>query len=99
MRALHVERRDRRVWPAVLAGLLLVALFAWWLMPRDAAGPDVVTTATAGTADGTATTPAAVTDFLRFVERRRATEAMGPEHEYTAEGIRSLSAALAAVAR
>ena len=102
MRTIHVERRRGGNWLAVVAGLLLVALLAWWLWPedtRDVATTDLGVVAgapPAGTPGSGA--PGAVGEFLRFVDGRRATDAMGPDHDYTAEGIRGLAAALTAVA-
>ena len=102
MRTIHVERRGGGNWLAVVVALALVAVLAWWLWPDGE--PDVVTTdlgvvTGAPLANAPATGgPPAVGEFLQFVNSRRAAEAMGPDHGYTAEGIRKLAAALTAAA-
>lgn len=101
MRTIHIEQRQRGTWAAVLAGLLVVALIAWWLWPDDrrASATDFGDVAGTPPVTSAAASPAAVGEFLQFADRNRAADAMGPDHDYTAEGVTRLATALAAVAR
>ena len=109
MTELHIERKDRTLWPWILAGLLLLALVLWVLFGRGDgradggvaldASPAAVTDSAAGTvatAMGADGVPAPVGEFLRFAETRTERDA-SHAHEYTADGLRRLAGALGAV--
>ena len=96
---IHIEKKRSPVWPWFLAVALLLVV-GWIAMDalRDD-DPAVIEQAgleregTAGTAG--AAVPAAVQDYVVFANES-AQPSVGREHEYTAEGIRRLSAALGA---
>jgi hypothetical protein len=101
MADIHLERKERSVWPWVLAILLLLALLIWWLFgrrgdlertvlaPADSAVESVMSTGDTES-DGTG----AVDVFDRWNQDRQARSAMDLDHTYTATGIRNLAAAL-----
>jgi hypothetical protein len=96
MTEIHIKRRPP-VWPW-LVGVLLLALVAW--VAFEALDDDQPTVEQAGVQrEGTVGTsgavPAAIQDYSSFVTGQ-AQPAPGREHEYTAEGIRMLTAALGA---
>lgn len=109
MAELHVERRERSMWPwlaVVLATLVLIWLV---LSPanvhRTADGGEV---AASGAPGRTASdrppaglapdAPGEVATFLAFVAENRARSMMDSTHFYTATGIRLLAAALGSLA-
>lgn len=103
MAEIQIERKERSAWPWVLLGILLLALVVWWLLGRRQGGDDMAVTETqSGVADtapaiGIETAemaPGAVNDFVSYVNDNRARESMAPEHQFTADGIRRLAAAL-----
>ena len=103
MANIEIEPKRRSVWPWII-GLLVLALVAWLVLaPRDEGDVAVVSAPVATPADGAveATQPAGapmpVEDFLSWVGGTEARERMGRDHEYTADGIRRLAAALGAV--
>jgi hypothetical protein len=101
----RVERRRRSAAPWIVGAvsLLIVAAVLW----PDPAGRQGVDYAMSG-ADGAVvtdselraadTTEVAIGDYVRFVGSQRARNVIGPKHEYTAEGIRRLATAIAALA-
>lgn len=102
MAELHIERKDRSIWPWVIGVLLLLALL-WFVFGRGNRN-DVVATDTAApvvaldaNAANTGTTPAAVTEFARYTGDTVANGA-NLAHDYTAEGLRRLADAIEAVA-
>ena len=103
MTELHIERKERTTWPWILLGLLLVALLLWFLFGRTDDGAAVadrtppVLTDSVPAADGGATLPGEVSEFVQFVDARSAADA-GVAHDYTADGLRRLAGALGAVA-
>lgn len=110
MAEIPVERKERSAWPWLLLGAVLVALVLWFLFGATNDEPDLAVaegTAAGAVADPTtpapaadpagAAMPAAVTEFTQFVQTTDA-NAAGLAHEYTAEGLRRLAAALDAVA-
>ena len=107
MAEIQLERKEKGGnWLWVLLVLALLALLAWWLFSRRGDDDRIVTTADTAavmdTARGAGATiagaPSEVNDFLRFVEDNRARSEMGRDHEFTADGIRRLAAALGAMA-
>lgn len=107
MAELHLERKERSTWPWLLAGALLLALVLWFVFGRAGDGEDDVADVTPVTeqpagvpvapAAGAGTMPEAVTEYLRFAEVPRDTTAGGLAHEYTADGLQRLAAALGAL--
>lgn len=106
MAELHLEHKHRTTWPWILAGVLLLALVLWLVFGRgERAGGDVadltpplgpaVTAPAATVGDGSM--PEAVSEYLGYVEANRAAPATGVAHEYAADGLRRLAAALGAV--
>jgi hypothetical protein len=106
MAEIHVERKGSRSWLWLLIGLaILLLLIAWLLWWRRDPTPDVLGGAVGGvvaggmagdTAGGTAAatgTGTAVANFLSYAQQGQARQA-GPAHEYTAEGVRRLAAAI-----
>lgn len=105
MAEIHVQRKRGGIWPVVI-GLVALLLVVWAvvaLWTDDEPEPTIGAVGTAparpgptrepGTAD---TQPAAVAAFLNFAEAPAGASA-GPAHDYAAEGIRRLSAALDAI--
>lgn len=100
MTEIKIEKRSSP-WPWIL-GVLAVALVAWVAfaaMRGDDADPQYAAVIDEGLPDATGTTgtvPAAVDEYSAFAA---GPDEMTPgrDHEYTAEGIRRLSAALNAV--
>jgi len=101
------------VWPWVLLALAVLALFLLFMWNRGAPHDDEVVVpiepaaqqdVPAGAPDfaqpaaETPPAPAEVSVFVRFAEDTRA-DAAGLSHDYTAEGLRQLAAALDAVSR
>lgn len=109
MAELHIERKERSAWPWILLGLALLALLLWYLLGRDdvddgvvadtAAGVVTDTSAAPGAMPGAAGDAGAVAAFLAYTDERRARQDADLTHEYTADGIRGLAAALDVVAR
>ena len=102
MRELHVERKDRTVWPWVIGALVVAAILLWLFVWRDRGGTDIVDAAApaAPAAPGAVTdtaVPAGVAEFLRFADGQRAAQAAGPSHDYTADGLRHLAGAVDAL--
>lgn len=109
MAELHVQRKENTLWPWILAAVALLALLFWFLWRGDD-GVDVAAvdttdstlvdrapnTAPMGSAAGTLA-GSAVEDYLMFVDAR-ASRAAGLAHEYTADGLRQLAAAMNEVA-
>ena len=102
MTELHIERKERSVWPWALLALALVALVVWFLVGRGDAGDDGVADRTAAVAtdslpaaagDATAL-PASVVAFVSFAE---APQSASPSHDYTSDGLRRLADGLGAV--
>ena len=101
MTEIHIEKRSSP-WPWIL-GILALALVAWVAiaaMRDDAADTQYAAVIDegqpAGTAGTSGTVPGAVDDYSEFAAEADGLTP-GREHEYTAEGIRRLSAALNAV--
>lgn len=108
MAEIGVEKR-RSAWPAIIIGLIVLALLAWWLLGTrsgdDAATTDSDTAAAVAAPPGGTTgaaaggLPTAVDVYLEWAGEDQAGAEMGREHEFTATGIRHLAAALAALAQ
>ncbi len=100
MAEIHIERKSYRVWGWVLMGvaalLFATCVVAWWRSdPRDPLTSGVSGGSVAGAAAGTTgDLEGAVGNYLTFVEENRARQAARPTHEYTAEGLRRLAAAI-----
>ncbi len=108
MAELHVQKREQNVWPWIVAALVVLALLFWFLWGRDdgldVGSADLTDSTLVGDAtnasdpngmrnmDG-ATEGAAVSQYLQFVDDR-SSRASGVAHEYTADGLRRLAAAL-----
>ena len=97
----------RRTWGAVpwIMGALLLVILAVMFLPQRAdrrgvevAMPEVGGTLATGADRLVADVDVAVGEFVDFVTTRRASDAMGLQHEYTAEGLRRLAAAISALA-
>lgn len=105
----RIERRRPR-WPWAVLVILALVLFMWGRGtsnedaeramiergPQGQAPAGMPDTARATPEDSSA--PAEVSGFLRFAAERRL-KAVGTAHDYTADGVRQLAAALDAVAR
>jgi len=97
------ERRTTAVWVAF--GLLSAALIAWMLVnlvagqrstaTRDVSGESMHAAGILG--DTIAGAPQAVNEYLLFVALHEGTEHANRSHDYTADGLRRLAAALSAV--
>ena len=101
MDEIHVERKSASIWPWLLALAAVIAVVLIWVAVRDDAQPeqDAAAVAEAPGAPRAATTGpggGAVGEYLAFagVEAGSDPPEMGRDHEYTAEGIRRLGAAL-----
>jgi hypothetical protein len=106
MAEIHLQRKKPSIWPSLLAALAMV-LLVWlvaetWVGDDDErldeavsvpAAPEIA--ATSGTSPAP---PADVAAFMTFAANSEA-PATGPAHDYTAAGIRRLSAALDAMTR
>ena len=109
MAEIHIERKERAAWPWVLLGLLLLALLAWWLLSRndgtDFATEQDTTAQYADTASGTstgtggATAGGAVGALVQWTRDNQARADADTTHEFTAEGLRRLAAAIETVAQ
>jgi hypothetical protein len=104
MANINIERKQSP-WPYVI-GLLLLLLVGWFVVEQFDDDDAVVVAPEAGAiadpAPAVAATPAAtgaVAEFIRYADSTRAAQAMGPGHDFTAEGIRKLAAAIDDVAR
>ncbi len=110
MAELHVQEKERSAWPWILAAVLLLGLLFWYFMGRDertAVGSANLTdtamvgSASGGIASGTAAGTLgteAVAQYREFVNSNRGAEAAGRSHDYIADGLRRLAAALNEVA-
>lgn len=98
MAEIRIEKKGSPMWPWVL-GVALLLVVGWIAMDALRDDAPVMEQAglqqegTVGTAGGAV--PAAVQDYAAFANES-AQPSVGREHEYTAEGIRRLSAALGA---
>lgn len=112
MAEIKVERKNNQqpIWPWIV-GVLLLLLVVWGLVeffeadeePQVATVTEVTDDEQVGTTErqdvayrGEAS--GQVNEFIRFVEEDEASPEMGKDHEYTAQGIQRLSAALTALA-
>jgi len=108
MAELHVQRKERSVWPWILAAVIVLALLVWFLFGRgddvNLAEIDDTDSTMVGAVPNTemmgSTTQTAqggaVAQYLQFVDAR-ASRAAGVAHDYTADGLRQLAAALSEV--
>jgi hypothetical protein len=110
---LHIERKERSAWPWILLGLALLGLLLWYFLGRGDADDGVVADTAAGVVTDTSAAPGAapgampgtagdagaVAAFLAYTDERRSRQDADLTHEYTADGIRRLAAALDVVAR
>ena len=110
MAEIHIERKERSVWPWLLVGLLALALIAWMVTRRgvddrlgtvavDSAAGAVFDSAPEAAAATNDALPAPVASFLTFVEENRARSAADSTHDYTSDGLRYLAGALDVVVR
>ena len=101
MANIEIERRGRPGWVWIVGALLLLAAVAWWVFARGSDGR--------GAATAAGTTPAAdpgvgageasaVARFLAFADSGGAQASAGPDHGYTADGVRRLAGAIAELA-
>jgi hypothetical protein len=108
MAILHIERERQRSWIWIWAVAILIVLgaLAWLAFGRSAGRemademPPMTGASLLAATDETGTlagAPGAVNDYLRFVADRRAMSDADHGHAYTADGIRRLADALAAV--
>lgn len=102
MAEIQIERKESPSWLWILLLLLAIGVLAWWFLSRrgDTSEPaDAATLAGAvvDTGPGAQGTTDGVADYLRFVQDNSARTDMENVHEFTADGIRRLSAALRAV--
>lgn len=106
MAEIKIERRSRKpIWPWA-AGIVLLLLLIWGLVEffeasepveQDLAVTEVETTRLAD--EPAYEAGGRIEEFVNFVQQDEAAPEMGPEHEYTSEGIQRLSAALSALAQ
>ena len=100
MTEIHIERKAA-VWPWIV-GLLLLALAVWVVLgmmgdeqdTTEQMATEAPAEAPAAGAGRSGAVPQAVQDYAAFA--RSSTMSPGRDHEYTAEGIRRLTAALQA---
>lgn len=101
-----LERRRTGGWVWGVLALLLLLVVGWWATGRDdarltavdAAAPDsAVVIANAAGDVGREDATAAVTRFLSFADSGSARASAGIDHAYTAEGVRRLAGAIAAL--
>ncbi len=108
MAELHVQKKEGNVWPWIVAAVIVLALLFWFLWGRGddlnvAAVNDTDSTMVGampndGMMPGTAQTAGgAVTQYLQFVDAR-SSRTTGVTHDYTADGLRHLAAAIDEVA-
>ncbi len=105
MAELHVQRKERSLWPWILAAVILLFLLYWFLWRGDdgmnVGTTDVADSAMVGVAPNTGAMTAvagpAVTQFLGFVDARSSRSA-NMAHDYTADGLRQLATALGEIA-
>lgn len=100
---IRIESRAR-LWPWMLLGVVLLVLIAWWLHTRrerevvtetrDGTVIDTVPATAAGTVEGM---PTRVNDFLHFVAESQVHVGSALTHQFTADGVRHLAAALGAM--
>jgi hypothetical protein len=88
--------RKRPVWPWIVGVAAVIAAMFVWAAVTEGPARDVVLYDRYSPAGTTGAARGAVDDYLAFAGIGGAAEnpAMGLEHDYTAEGIRKLSAAL-----
>jgi len=105
MAEIHIEHNKRSLWPFVI-GLLLLLLVGWLVLTQFGDDDAVVVAPEAGAVvdptPAVAATPAAtgaVAEFIRYADSTRAAQAMGLGHDFTADGIRKLAAAIDDAAR
>lgn len=108
MAEIHIERKERTIWPWIVLGLILLTLLAWWLLSQrgerdgftvfqDTTG-QVVDTAAGTMAGLRGDAPEEVSSFVRWADENRARQESDTSHEYTADGIRRLAAAIGSLA-
>lgn len=104
MAEIPIERKERSSLPWVLLGVAVLALLLWFLFGRDrgdvtvadgAVAGDVVETPVAAAPMGL---PQEVESFVQYAQAAQDRPAADISHDYTADGIRQLAAALGAVA-
>lgn len=97
MAEIKIEKKPP-VWPWILLGLLLLGGLIYWFALRGDDGDTLVADNTETMVmDNEIVVPAAVTDYLTFVDGD--TEPMGLDHEYTNAALMKLTAAIQAVAQ
>jgi hypothetical protein len=100
MAEIHIEKKDRPVWPWIL-GAILLALLLWYLFAGRRGDPRATDTVAFGdtaawTSDTAVTGGGAMQDFIQFADDRAAANA-GQAHDYAADGLRRLAAAIEAL--
>lgn len=110
MAELHVQEKERSAWPWMLAAVLLLGLLLWYFLGRDervnvgaanSADTAAVGTAADGAMSGTAAGTLgsdAIAQYQEYLAANRSADAAGRSHDYTADGLRRLAAALSEVA-
>ena len=99
----RVERRTWSVVPWIVGAGVLLLLVLFFLPTEPAEDlavpmPDASGILATNADTGVAGMDAAVGEYVRFATEQTAGDAVGPRHEYTAEGIRRLAAAIGAIA-
>lgn len=104
MAEIHIQKKKKPVWPWILAAVVVLAIILWIVVDTDNNDQQRQTAVVDQTEqiqqqdaftdqqDNQRTD--AVDDFISFVQESNAREEMDLDHDYTAEGISLLSAAL-----
>jgi hypothetical protein len=102
MTEIRLEQRTPPIWPWLVVGVAALIAIVWWGLAgtrevsEDLASTTAATTPMSPPPDPFATS-APVNEYLTFVSQSRVEP--GLEHNYTAAGVRKLTAALAALTR
>jgi hypothetical protein len=95
MAEIKIEKKDRPVWPWILAAIIVI--FAAVLLLRDDTRQDAKQVVSGTTSDDRGEVPDEISQYVAYVQGRDGTQEMDLHHEYTSEGIQKLASALDAL--
>jgi hypothetical protein len=94
MAEIDIQKKKKPIWPWLLGILVLIAAIV--LLGRDQTNDDTREAVTP-TTESRREVPEEISEYVSYVNQSDGTAEMGPNHEYAAEGLRKLAAAIDAL--